>query len=125
MERDTTVMTGYNYGELSDDLLVETLSRLLVKSLMRLRCVSKSWFSLVKDPKFICKHLTRGNHKRLMVYNDYYIDGNPVEDLVIVPDNTLTDLHFQNLEAADTRNYILLGPYKGIVKNLAQHFKLL
>ncbi|ESR45167.1 hypothetical protein CICLE_v10003633mg, partial [Citrus x clementina] len=78
MERDTRVMTSYNYGELSDDLLVETLSRLPMKSLMRLRCVSKSWFSLVKDPKFIY-------------------------------------LHFQNLEAVDTRNYILLGPYEGII----------
>ncbi|KAL9451094.1 hypothetical protein AB3S75_012778 [Citrus x aurantiifolia] len=115
MERDTTVMTCYNYGELCDDLLVETLSRLPVKSLMRLRCVSRSWFSLVKDPKFICKHLTRGDHNRLMVYNEYYIDNYPVEDFVVVPDNTMTDLHFQNLEAAETKNYILLGPYEGII----------
>ncbi|ESR45786.1 hypothetical protein CICLE_v10003707mg, partial [Citrus x clementina] len=65
-------MTGYNYGELTEDLLVETLSRLPVKSLMRFMCVSKSWFSLVKDPNFICKHLNRDDHKRLMIYIGYY-----------------------------------------------------
>lgn len=81
VERDLMVMTGYNYGELTEDLLVETLSRLPVKSLMRFMCVSKSWFSLVKDPNFICKHLNRDDHKRLMIYIGYYVD-----DLVVAPD---------------------------------------
>jgi F-box interacting protein len=42
---------------LPEDLLMEILSRLPVKSLMRCKCVSKSWYALVTNPSFISKHL--------------------------------------------------------------------
>jgi F-box interacting protein len=44
-------------GDLPEDLLMEILSRLPVKSLMRCKCVSKSWYALVTNPSFITKHL--------------------------------------------------------------------
>ncbi|KEH28793.1 putative F-box domain-containing protein [Medicago truncatula] len=43
----------------SDDLLVEILSLLSVKSLLRFRCVSKSWNALISDPNFVKFHLKR------------------------------------------------------------------
>ncbi|KAE8021746.1 hypothetical protein FH972_007611 [Carpinus fangiana] len=43
--------------DLPEDLLLEILSRLPVKSLMRCKCVSKSWYALVTNPSFITKHL--------------------------------------------------------------------
>jgi F-box interacting protein len=43
--------------DLPEDLLMEILSRLPVKSLMRCKCVSKSWYALVTNPSFITKHL--------------------------------------------------------------------
>lgn len=40
------------------DLCSDILSRLPVKSLLRLRCVSKSWRSLIDDPQFCFLHST-------------------------------------------------------------------
>ncbi|XP_026430321.1 putative F-box protein At4g38870 [Papaver somniferum] len=40
-------------------VLCDILSRLPVKSLMRFKCVSKRWCSLIKDPYFIDLHFSR------------------------------------------------------------------
>ncbi|KAL4607526.1 hypothetical protein ACB092_09G181200 [Castanea dentata] len=42
---------------LSDDVLFDVLTRLPVKSLIRFRCVSKSWYSIITKPIFINTHL--------------------------------------------------------------------
>lgn len=109
-------MTGS--GDFSDDLIVETLSRLPVKSLMRFKCVCKSWYGLVKDPNFIYRHLKRDDNMRLMVHctckNED--DTDPFNALItyfsIFPDKTLTDLYFQDLEPA--MNGYKNCPYDGI-----------
>ncbi|XP_040361697.1 F-box/kelch-repeat protein At3g06240-like [Rosa chinensis] len=44
---------------LSDDMFEEILSRLPVKSLCRLKCVSKSWLHLIAKPHFIDTQLNR------------------------------------------------------------------
>ncbi|KAL7244348.1 hypothetical protein ACSBR1_016565 [Camellia fascicularis] len=41
------------------DLIVDILSRLPVKPLVRFRCVSKPWCALIDDPDFIKLHLNR------------------------------------------------------------------
>ncbi|XP_028792397.1 F-box/kelch-repeat protein At3g23880-like [Neltuma alba] len=56
-----------------NELIEEILSRLPVTSLLQLRCVCKSWKSLISDPYFIRKHLlsstqdTSLNHQRIML----------------------------------------------------------
>jgi hypothetical protein len=55
---------------LPDDLIAEVLSFLDVKSLIRLKCVSKSWYSLISDPLFVKLHLDKSSKKPLLAVFD-------------------------------------------------------
>ncbi|XP_050251456.1 F-box/kelch-repeat protein At3g06240-like isoform X5 [Quercus robur] len=72
---------------LPHDVVFDILSRLAVKSLMRFRCVSKSWNSIITDPIFITKHLNLNKAKSLsnnngfLLYSDYEEDGPKWKDL--------------------------------------------
>nr|XP_011462062.1 PREDICTED: F-box/kelch-repeat protein At3g23880-like [Fragaria vesca subsp. vesca] len=46
-------------GCFDDDMIAEILSRLPVKSLMRFRCVCKSWLALINDPSFARNQTSR------------------------------------------------------------------
>lgn len=48
--------------ELPEDIHAEILKRLPVKSLVRLRCVCKSWYHLVTSPSFVKLHLDFTTH---------------------------------------------------------------
>ncbi|XP_065862507.1 F-box/kelch-repeat protein At3g06240-like [Euphorbia lathyris] len=47
--------------KLPDELTVEIISRLPVKSLIRFKCVCKTWQSIISHPKFAKLQLTRSN----------------------------------------------------------------
>jgi len=44
---------------LPNELIDEILSWLTVKLLMQLKCISKSWKTIISDPKFVKMHLNR------------------------------------------------------------------
>ena len=44
-----------------NELIAEILSYLNVKTIMQLKCVSKSWNSLITDPSFVQKHLEKSS----------------------------------------------------------------
>lgn len=66
-ERDESIIVSgeANQGKLSlikclhQDVLVEILSKLPAKSLIRFSCVSKEWYALTKSSYFIARHLHR------------------------------------------------------------------
>ncbi|XVF46367.1 hypothetical protein PTKIN_Ptkin03bG0021500 [Pterospermum kingtungense] len=62
-------------GNWPSDMLTEILLKLPVKSIIRFKCVAKTWCHLFQNPTFISQHLSvsKKNHKRLVVY---YWDGN-------------------------------------------------
>lgn len=49
-----------------DEIIVEILWRLPVESLLRCRCVCKSWYSLISDHHFIKTHLCKSSSPRLL-----------------------------------------------------------
>ncbi|GAV63524.1 F-box domain-containing protein [Cephalotus follicularis] len=48
------------------ELVFEILSWLPVESLLRFKCVSKQWYSLIRDPGFIKKHLVQSKPEFLL-----------------------------------------------------------
>ena len=48
--------------DLPDEIVLEILARLPVKSLLRFRCVCKTWYSFITNPNFISTHLLCYNH---------------------------------------------------------------
>lgn len=83
---------------LPDEIIADVLSRLPVKSLMRFRCVCKSWRTLISNPQFIKMHLNRVNQdvngccKRVLLSSlplrsvDYEARNNDVDDVSVVLD---------------------------------------
>ncbi|XP_058202603.1 F-box/kelch-repeat protein At3g23880-like [Rhododendron vialii] len=65
---------------LPNEINVEILLRLPVKSLLRFRCACKSWCSSISDPKFVKTHLSLASsnpsytHQRLLITNDPLCD---------------------------------------------------
>ncbi|KAI8534216.1 hypothetical protein RHMOL_Rhmol10G0071800 [Rhododendron molle] len=71
--------------ELTPDVLMDILSRLPAKSLLRCKSVSKYWYSLILNPNFISLHRTRAQPY-------YYIhlipSGTAESSMYMVPDET-------------------------------------
>ena len=69
-----------NNLSLPEELLEEILVRLPVKSLLRFRCVQKSWSTLVQNPTFIAKHLR--HHQTKTKYPSILVESlDKIEDL--------------------------------------------
>nr|ADE43188.1 SFBBalpha protein [Pyrus communis] len=51
-------MSQVHESETPEDKVVEILSRLPPKSLMRFKCVHKSWCTIINSPSFVAKHLS-------------------------------------------------------------------
>ena len=98
-----------------DEVLIEILQRLSVKSLIRLRCVSKSWKSLIATPAFIDSHLTHSlslpsNSNKLIVIDD----SDCRHYKFIHDDNNDSSFHqFQNVEFPLTSSFNLIGSVNG------------
>ena len=89
---------------LDDDIVFDILTRLPVKSLIRFRCVSKSWYSTITNPIFIATHFKLNEAKSLSnknSHNGYLLYTSETEDysfhaelrtLVYNRDRTVTEI---------------------------------
>jgi len=80
-----------NFSEvkmLCEDMLLEILSRLPVRSLKRFMCVSKNFQSIILDARFLRMHL-QNSRKRTNIMLSYsnkgktYVDASPISSLKI------------------------------------------
>ncbi|KAF9663475.1 hypothetical protein SADUNF_Sadunf17G0054400 [Salix dunnii] len=89
-------------SKLPQEIIVDILTYLPVKSLVKFKCVCKSWRSLISDPQFAKMHLKRAyedeniNRQRLLVATDplYSVDFEAASGGD--NDNTLVELPFPN-----------------------------
>ncbi|XP_050135724.1 F-box/kelch-repeat protein At3g06240-like [Malus sylvestris] len=58
-------MSQGHESEAPEDRVVEILSRLPPKSLMRFKCIRKSWCTLINSPSFVAKHLNNSMDNKL------------------------------------------------------------
>ncbi|KAM7480849.1 hypothetical protein LguiB_005432 [Lonicera macranthoides] len=56
---------------MSEDLLINILSRLKVKSLLCFKCVSKYWYTLIEGPDFIKNHYCNLNNRDMLLVLHY------------------------------------------------------
>ncbi|XP_050108637.1 protein SUPPRESSOR OF NIM1 1-like [Malus sylvestris] len=89
-------------SKIGQDLLVNILSTLPPKSLIRFKCVAKWWHALINDPRFVDKHLshsllddqsTRVLLKRMLVPPTEDPNGDKIQSVfsVLTFDNVIVD----------------------------------
>ena len=69
--------------DFDDDIITEILLRVPAKSLIRFRCVCKSWRALISDPSFVQNHLRRvspSHSNLLLVTSPYQADVLKLDD---------------------------------------------
>ncbi|KAL6142576.1 hypothetical protein ACLB2K_060855 [Fragaria x ananassa] len=103
-------------------MMVRVLSRLPPKSLVRFKCVSKSWDTIINDPSFVAEHLSISRHNdfasatRVLVRHTLFKDRSITDEEEIAAlkkqqnfDNNSIDLllsllHFCNDDDGDGNN---------------------
>ncbi|KAM7528082.1 hypothetical protein LguiB_031492 [Lonicera macranthoides] len=74
---------GFNNSNMPEDLLIDILARLPVKSILRFKCVSKYWYALIGSPDFISNHYNNCNNRakllvlRYVCYRDILSNPDP------------------------------------------------
>ncbi|MCH81155.1 F-box/kelch-repeat protein, partial [Trifolium medium] len=107
---------------LPDDLIIEILCLLKVKPLMKMKCVSKSWKTLISDPKFVKMHLNQSSQNSLAYVvssknskqdDDYSFMPFSVNDLLENRSITFPDDTYYRLIDKDCRQVV--GSCNGLV----------
>uniref|UniRef100_M1DS96 SFBBbeta protein n=1 Tax=Solanum tuberosum TaxID=4113 RepID=M1DS96_SOLTU len=54
----------------TEDIVKEIVLRCPLKSLLRFKCVRKSWYALIKNPKFVQQQLKNHSSPQLLIYTN-------------------------------------------------------
>ncbi|KAK4397818.1 F-box/kelch-repeat protein [Sesamum angolense] len=106
---------------LPEDLTIEILTRLPVRSLIRFKCVCKSWNIHLKNPRFISKHHQTISHKDgsevLLVSRRDNVTNKRVVSMLRNDgsDNTLVDQDLPTFLNEMFGHVRLIGPCKGVI----------
>ncbi|XP_073308572.1 F-box/kelch-repeat protein At3g06240-like [Primulina huaijiensis] len=112
--------------QLPEDVIIEILIRLPVKSIVKLRCVSRTWRDLIGSPIFIHRYQNRERKQSVLLVKRYLMQNNGPEpmlsfhhpdfpELLVSPNLSipvLPDLVFRPRIYSDVQMY---GPCNGLV----------
>ncbi|XP_030967321.1 F-box/kelch-repeat protein At3g23880-like [Quercus lobata] len=113
---------------LPEEVVLEILHRLPVKSLIRFRCVSRSWNSLITSSAFINSRLTRSlslpsNSNNLIVR--HCVDNSYVNYFKLIDDKNDSFDQIQNIElprrSRRIKSFVLIGSVNGLFSLYEQH----
>lgn len=88
-------------SKLPQDIFVDILTYLPVKSLVRFKCVCKPWQSLISDPRFVKLHLKQA------------IEGNNInrQRLLVAAEPLYSSVDFEAASDGDDINAVMELPY--------------
>lgn len=103
-------------GSMSEDTVIEILSKLPVKSLLRFKCVCKFWHELFGSPGFISKHRENKHNTRLVVRYLADDEDDPHEEplcICLFHDETLADVSLrEDILPLLPREACPMGPFE-------------
>ncbi|XP_058185598.1 F-box protein At3g07870-like [Rhododendron vialii] len=107
--------------KLSEDLLMEILWRLPVKSLLQLKSVCKNWYALIQSPNFIYLHHDRAAsiaaaaNTHCLLVKRFLNGGEGGVTLSFVPNETPVEDMDISSTGLDVKDLQILGPCNGVV----------
>ncbi|KAM7494469.1 hypothetical protein LguiB_029078 [Lonicera macranthoides] len=101
---------------LTEDVVVQFLFMLPVKTLLRCRCVCKTWRTIIDNPNFITKHLNHANlNKTECILVKRFIQQSSKSVLSFVSEKTPDVTINIDVPFFTDKNLELLGPCNGII----------
>ncbi|KAL3646168.1 hypothetical protein CASFOL_011348 [Castilleja foliolosa] len=105
---------------LSEDVTIEILSRLPVKSLLRFKSVCRSWNAIINNPTFVSKHhqtISSNEHPQVVLISrrDDNTNNRVISLLRNDPHYTFVDQHIPTFLNDMFGHVRLIGPCNGIV----------
>ncbi|PIN07784.1 hypothetical protein CDL12_14525 [Handroanthus impetiginosus] len=108
--------------KLPNDVVIEILTRLPVKSLLRFKCVCKSWLSLISSQEFAKSHLRNSKkssnftHHRIMLNYRGNLKQCSVQSLFYEPISDAFDTDYYHYSVRDSRNFVwVVGSCDGLI----------
>ncbi|RYR11832.1 hypothetical protein Ahy_B04g069341 [Arachis hypogaea] len=102
-----------------EELVVEILSRIPVKCLLKFRCVCKSWNSLISDSYFIKKHLHHFTHHNRIILSattaEFHLNSCYLNSLISSTSSTTISEHLNYPVKNKYRHDGIVGSCDGLV----------
>ncbi|XP_027338906.1 putative F-box protein At3g16210 [Abrus precatorius] len=113
-------------GFLPDDVLINILKRVLVKSLIRFKCVSKDWLNLLQTPYFTEQHLHHSSHNSTFLLlqripHSFHRPSLTASECLIGPDFTVHHPQFIDFTSPDA---MIVGSCNGLLCVRHSNYKL-
>ncbi|CAA2975339.1 F-box kelch-repeat At3g23880-like, partial [Olea europaea subsp. europaea] len=105
-----------NFGYIPEAMIIKILLRLSVKTLLRFKCVCKSWCSIITSCSFIYEHLDMAladNRKARLLVMQYYPETS--DFFLFTNDQLTTPTHFKIPTKSSYCDFTIMGPCHGLI----------